>query len=191
MKTSIATNTDIQGVLDLQKVNLYKNLTEEQRKSGFVTTPFTKEQLQELVASNGLFALKVQGKIKGYTMAASWDYFAQWAIFPFMLGRLKGNKYNGIEISASNSYQYGPVCIANDLRGSNAFPLVFEEMRLEMTKRYPIGITFINQVNQRSYQAHIKRLNMNMVDKFKFSGRNYYGLAFDSRNTVLTAFKKK
>lgn len=185
MKTSIATFQDIQGVVNLQEKNLFVNLTEKQRQVGFVTTPFTLKQLQDLIESKGLFVLKQDKIVIGYTMAASWDYFSQWAIFPFMISRLIGSTYNKVEITAANSYQYGPVCIASKFRGSNAFPLIFEEMRLEMVKRYPIGITFINQINERSYQAHVKKLNMDTIDKFKFSDRKYYGLAFDTTKTVL------
>ena len=185
MLTRLGTQDDIQGILDLQELNLFQNLSETERKAGFVTTPFTIPQLQELLALRGLFVGSLDGKILGYTMAASWDYFSQWAIFPVMIERLFGTVYNGTGITDQNSFQYGPVCIAKSLRGSDAFPRLFEEMRLELAPRYPLGITFINQVNARSIKAHKRKLGMVVVDEFEFSGQRYYGLAFDTVRSVL------
>ena len=125
------------------------------------------------------------GKIQGYTMAASWRYFSQWPIFPSMISRLSGTAFNGITISDQNSFEYGPICIDASLRGTDAFPRLFETMRVELSSQYPMGITFINRVNERSYKAHTSKLGMNLVDEFEFSGREYYGLAFDTSRSVL------
>ena len=120
-----------------------------------------------------------------YTMATNWQYFTEWAISPFRLNRITGTQHFGYMLTENNSIQYGPICMATELRGSMVFPLLFEIMRIEMAKRHPIGLTFINQINKRSYQAHLKRLNMIVVDKFEFNNQNYYGLAFDTNKSVL------
>jgi len=186
MITRLAAINDISGILSLQEINLFENLSEEQRENGFVTTPFTIVQLNELVENRGLFVAEDDGMIKGYTMADDWKYFSQWAIFPFMIDRLSGILFNTIKILETNSFQYGPICVDASLRGTNAFVLLFEQMRIELASRYPVGITFINRVNERSYQAHTKKLNMVVIDEFEFSGRQYYGLAFDTKRSVLS-----
>ncbi len=117
-------------------------------------------------------------------MAASWDYFSQWPIFPYMISRLSGVNFNNINISDKNTFQYGPICIDSTLRGTDTFPCLFEEMRIKLSSSYPAGITFINKVNERSYKAHISKLGMIVVDEFEFSGREYYGLAFDTAKSV-------
>ncbi|CAN1213364.1 hypothetical protein TUMEXPCC7403_24375 [Tumidithrix helvetica PCC 7403] len=38
--TRIAVTSDIDGILDLQSVHLYTNLSDAKRLEGFVTTPF-------------------------------------------------------------------------------------------------------------------------------------------------------
>ena len=101
-----------------------------------------------------------------------------------MLARLAGSSFADSVISYTNSYQYGPVCIDSELRGTDLFLRLFEEMRVEFSTRYPVGITFINQVNQRSYEAHTRKIGMAVVDTFEFSGRRYYSLAFDSARSV-------
>ena len=185
MITRLAEQNDIQGILALQEINLFNNLPEEERKNGFVTTPFTILQLEELLKKDGLFVVEKDGKIMGYTMAAGWDYFSQWPIFPYMISRLSGFVFNNTTISEKNTFEYGPVCIDSSLRGTDAFPRLFEEMRIKLSSTYPVGITFINKVNDRSYKAHTRKAGMTVVDEFEFSGKNYYSLAFDTALSVI------
>jgi hypothetical protein len=58
-------------------------------------------------------------------------------------------------------------------------------MRLGIHKRFPIGITFINQVNEVSYKAHTKKLGLQVIDTFTFNEKNYYTLAFDTEKSVI------
>jgi hypothetical protein len=181
----LATHADLPGILRLQDANLRDNLTEEQQAQGFVTTPFTTAQLEQLIALTGLYVADQGGQIQGYTMSAGWDYFAQWPIFPFMIERLQRRQLFGTAITASNSFQYGPVCVAASLRGTGTFPRLFEAMRLDLAARFPVGITFINRTNRLSYGAHTKTLGMTVVEQFEFMDREYWALAFDTSRSVL------
>jgi hypothetical protein len=58
-------------------------------------------------------------------------------------------------------------------------------MRIEFYKKYPFAITFINKVNTLSTKAHIKKLDWEIIDEFKFNNNTYIGLAFDMKNSVL------
>ncbi len=55
--------------------------------------------------------------------------------------------FNGQKITTENSFQYGPVCLDEKYRGSGLLNLIFEEMRIEFYKKYPISLTFINKIN--------------------------------------------
>lgn len=76
-----ALESDIDGILNLQAQNLYSNLSTAERSYGFVTTPFTPDQVQALLAQSGVFVAADEGAIFGYAFAGSWDYFSQWPIF--------------------------------------------------------------------------------------------------------------
>jgi hypothetical protein len=43
-----------------------------------------------------------------------------------------------------------------------------------MSERYPILVTFVNKDNERSYQAHKRKLGLEVIQEFKFDGNNYY-----------------
>ena len=183
MITRIGNRNDINGIIDLQKSNLYDNLSPDERKQGFVTTPFSECHLHELMAERGVFVAEEQGKIVGYAMAGTWQFFSRWPIFPFMVSRL-GSVPGGL-IIPDKSFQYGPVCIDSRLRGSGLFPVLFEEMRRELRARFPVAVTFINRVNERSYNAHTRKLGMTVIDTFEFSGKNYYMLSFDTSRPAI------
>jgi hypothetical protein len=183
--TRLGQNRDINGILMLQKANLHDNLSVDERKRGFVTTPFLEEQLKELLAQRGIFVAEERGEIAGYAMAGSWDFFAKWPIFPHMVSRLGSLVFLDKPLLPRQSFQYGPICIDSSRRGTGLFPELFEEMRLEFSSRYPVGVTFINRINVHSYMAHTRKLGLTVIDEFEFSGRNYYGLAFDTSRSVI------
>ena len=177
MGARLATESDINGILKLQALNLYANLPKSELSQGFVTTPITDSQVKDAIALRGVFVLENDAAIAGYVFAANWDYFSQWEIFPYMVSRFPQLQFKGQIVTTDNSFQYGPVCIAKALRGSDALPQLFETMRCNMASRFPFGITFINKLNQRSHFAH-KKLNFQIVDEFEFNHNSYYTLAF-------------
>lgn len=183
--TRLANKNDTGGILALQSRNLFANLSEEERQNGFVTTAFTDAQIDALIDRQGVFVADLEEAIVGYALAGSWAFFAQWPIFPFMVERLPTLDFNGRVITKENTFQYGPVCVDAASRGQGVFPQLFEAMRLGMCQRYPIGVTFINRLNQHSYHAHTKKLGMQVIDEFEFAERPYYGLAFDMQVSVL------
>lgn len=181
-----AFESDIDGILDLQAQNLYSNLSTAERSYGFVTTPFTPDQVQTLLEQNGVFVAADKGAIVGYVFAGSWDYFSQWSIFPFMVSRFPQLVFRGVAISTENTFQYGPVCVDRALRGSGLLLQLFETMRFSFSDRFPIGVTFINQQNPRSLAAHTRKLDLEVIDTFEFGGNAYYGLAFSTQDRGIT-----
>jgi hypothetical protein len=173
-----ATASDFEGILDLQSQNLLANLASTALDDGFVMTPFTIDLLQQLLMQDGVFVAEFESKIVGYLLAGDWDFFSQWEIFQAMMSRLPALKFQGENITIDRSFQYGPICIDRAWRGSNLFPDLFAKMRINFALKFPIGITFINKLNQRSFAAHTRKLNLEIIDEFEFNGNSFYTLAF-------------
>ena len=173
-----ATANDIPGFLVLQEKNLVTKLNDAQKKNGFVTTPFTADQLDGLVARRGLVVAECDRAILGYAVAAGWDYFEGRPMFDRMIERFSRIEYRGTRIAPENSFQYGPVCVDESVRGTDCFPRLFAKMKETMAGRYPVGTTFINKINLRSYSAHVDKARIDVIDEFDFNGNRYWGLAF-------------
>jgi GNAT superfamily N-acetyltransferase len=176
------TTADIAGVLALQSRYLYTNLTEAERLQGFVTTPFTTEQIERVIAEEqGLYVADWAGTIVGYAYGASWDYWSAWEMFRYMISRLPVYQFQGQALTVANTYQYGPICVDAQLRGHGVAEGLFAAVRAGFGGRYPIGLTFINKVNELSLAFHTRKLGLEIVDDFSFNGKHYFALGFVNR----------
>jgi hypothetical protein len=182
-----ATLNDIEGVLDLQKLYLVSNLSEEEKKAGFVTTPFSVDQLTFVINNGGLFLAKDNSKTIAYIFAESWDFFSQYPIFEYMIRLFSTLSFLDFEINTTNSFQYGPICIDKEYRGKGLINSLFEFMRIHIEKRYPLAVTFINKTNAPSLKAHTEKLKWTVIGDFEFNNNNYFILAYEMNKTALTA----
>lgn len=181
MKLKVAEISDIDKVLELHYKYQVDSIAEEDKKDGFVTTPFTKEQLTALVdKEQGLFIAVKDDIVLAYVMAASWQFWSIWPMFTHMIKDLHNLKYLGQTLSTDNSYQYGPVCVDKSIRGSGTFEKIFDFSREHMSKKYPIMVTFINKTNPRSYEAHTRKLGLKVIQEFDFNSNSYYELVYDT-----------
>lgn len=180
----VAKSTDIDGIVVLQELYLVSNLSQEEKESGFVTTRFTREQLTEIIRQEGLFTAKDENKIIAYIFGGSWNFFNQWPIFNHMTSLFPNLSFLDFDITTTNSFQYGPICIAKKYRGKGLINLFFEFMRIHMVKKYPLSLTFINKTNIPSTKAHIEKLKWCIIDEFQFNNNNYFILAYDMSQPV-------
>lgn len=180
-----ATIGDIPKIEELQKIYHISTISEEDKPDGFVTTLFTHEQFRDLIESEQGVALACdEDRVVGYAMAASWEYWSKWPLFQYMISDLPNNEYLGEKLDIINSYQYGPICIHKEYRGTEVLPNLFDFSREQMSKRYPILITFINHINPRSYKAHVEKLGLNVIKDFQFNNNNYYELGYDTSKKI-------
>lgn len=176
-----ATLKDISAVESLQKRYHISTISEEDKPDGFVTTLFSEKLFKELIEQENGLAVACDGeKVVAYAMAASWKYWSRWPLFQKMIDDLPSTKYIGKTLSMDNSYQYGPVCIDKAYRGTEVLPNIFEFSRIQMKDRFPILITFINQINHRSFYAHTKKLGLEVIKPFDFNNNHYYELGYDT-----------
>lgn len=190
LKLQVAKLEDIQGILILQELYLVSNLSEEEKKSGFVTTPFSVEQLTQVINNEGLFIAKDNSKIIAYIFAESWDFFRQWPIFEHMISVFPKLSFLDFEINSITSFQYGPICIDKKYRGEGLINSLFEFMRINVVKKYPLSLTFINKTNIPSYKAHTKKLKWTVIADFEFNNNDYFILAYDMNVTCIEENKK-
>jgi hypothetical protein len=185
MNYRLANVNDIEKILQLHFRYQVDSIKEADKQDGFVTTPFTKKQLQELIEDEqGLFIAVSDDKVFAYVMAASWQFWSRWPMFAYMIENLGTLEYLGEHLSVDNSYQYGPVCIDKSLRGSGILENIFEFSRVEMSKRYPILVTFINKINPRSYEAHTRKLGLEVIKEFTYNNNHYYELVYDTSKSL-------
>lgn len=179
IQLEIAKREDIDGILALQELYHVSNLSEEEKASGFVTTLFSTAQLVEIIEQEGLFLAKDNATIIAYIFSGGWDFFKQWPIFNYMTTLFPDLAFSDFDITTTNSFQYGPICIHKDYRGKGLITPLFEFMRKHVVKRYPLALTFINKTNIPSAKAHTEKLKWTIIADFQFNDNNYFILAYD------------
>lgn len=179
-----AKETDFAGILQLQNANLISNLPESERGDGFVTTQFTQEMLAALNQQTGVFLACTAERVVGYAMTGTLDFFHRFPLILYMNSRLQNTIFDGKLIDTASALQYGPVCIEKNFRGQGVLVSLFEQICTQLSSKFEVGVTFISTVNSRSYQAHVRKLGMTVVDEFDFTGKNYYTLAFSIKSAT-------
>jgi len=177
MEYKVAELSDIEATLKLHAKYQIDTIDEADKKDGFVTTSFSKEELTELIEQEqGLFVAKEGDEVLAYVMSASWAFWSKWAMFQYMIADLPNLEYKGEKLTTENSYQYGPICIDKSVRGTEVLDKIFNFALEHMAERYPILITFVNQVNPRSFQAHHRKLGLDIIQEFEFNRNRYWEL---------------
>lgn len=94
MEFRLAKIEEIDEVLKLHSKYQIDTIKEEDKKDGFVTTSFTKEQMKSLILEEeGLFIAIQNEKIVAYAMSASWKFWSNWPMFAFMIEDLPNLSY--------------------------------------------------------------------------------------------------
>lgn len=177
-----ATIKDIPDIFKLQQKYHVNTISPEDKPDGFVTTLFSEEQFKELIEKEDGITLAVDGeRIVGYAMAASWEYWSAWPLFQHMIGDLPKTEYKGETMSVENSYQYGPIAVEKAYRGKGVFEALFDYSLASMAERYPYMLTFINQINPRSYAAHTRKAGCDVIKTFDFNNNHYWELGKPTR----------
>ena len=180
LEYKVAELSDIEATLKLHAKYQVDTIDPNDKKDGFVTTPFSKEELTDLIEKeSGLFIAKDGDEVVAYVMSASWEFWSKWAMFAFMVQNLKGKSFKGVPITNENSYQYGPIAIDKRYRNSEVLFNIFNFAREHMAKKYPILITFVNKINPRSFKAHSK-LGLEVLSKFEYNNNQYYEMVYDT-----------
>lgn len=177
--------SDIPQIMELQKKYHIASISDLDKPDGFVTTLFTRSQFDDLITKENGIALAVEGgQVIAYVMAASWSFWSTWPLFTYMISDLPNMEYMGHTLTVENSYQYGPICIDKAFRGTEVLKKLFDFSRSQFQIRYPILITFINKINTRSYEAHTRKLGLDVIKSFIFNENNYYALGYDTAKEV-------
>jgi len=186
MTLEIAQEKHINSILKLHYKYQLDSINEDDKKDGFVTTAFSKEELSDIInQEQGIFIAIKDDEVLAYIMSASWQYWSKWPMFAFMVSDLHNLTYLNKTLTIDNSYQYGPVCIDKSVRGSGLLEKLFDFALESMSKRYEILVTFVNVINERSYAAHKRKLGLDTIQEFEFNNNRYYEMVYDTSKRVL------
>ena len=165
-------------ILRLQSANYIANLSEEERKTGFLSAEFTPEQTAQIAEDLGTIVAVIDDQIGGFVCAFRNEFETGSPVIAKMLASYDRMTFEGRPLSSFKSYIYGPVCIAREFRGRRLLRGLFEAQKKNLADHFEIGVAFISRSNPHSLQAHVDGLGMTEVGDFECGNNVYVVLAF-------------
>lgn len=158
--------TDLQGILELQRQNLKKNLTDQEiTTQGFLTVNHTLDQLQKLNTNVKHIVAKDDNKIIGYLLAMTQKSKFDIPVLIPMFKIFNETYFNGKVITNYNYIVIGQACIDKSYRGQGVFDKCYNAYREYYKDKYDFAITEIAKTNLRSLNAH-KRAGFNEIKTY-------------------------
>ncbi len=194
MEIRLAGLEDMEGVKALLRKYHRDTISDEDRPDGFVTTAITDEQLAELIEKEHgvtIIAEPAEGgpdEVLGFCFAAPWEFWSAWPLFRHMIDIIPDYEFEGRRLTVSDSYQYGPMCVDRSIRGTGAFQQLFFVSLDQFRDRFRVMLTFVNQINGRSENAHINKAHMETIGTFDFGDNHYFlmGIRTDASDRYRT-----
>ena len=167
------TDAELQGILDLQLVNLLSEISEEEKtEQGFVTVRHSMEQLKLMHSLEPHVIAKDGEKVIGYILAMTKESKELVPVLVPMFEQFDVLNFGEKLLSAYDYMVIGQICVDKKYRSQGIFDKMYELYRSTFSERYDFAITEIAQSNFRSLKAH-QRVGFNVIHEFDDSTQNW------------------
>ena len=162
---------DLDEILELQRINLPGQLTDEDRKQeGFVTIAHSLELLERMNAVCPHIVARDEGRVVGYALCMHPDFSGEIPILLSMFEMINS-------ILADRSYMVmGQVCVDKGYRGKGVFRGLYTAMKEALGDEYELIVTEVDGRNTRSLDAHLA-IGFRVIKKYQSDGRDWYLIA--------------
>ncbi len=169
---------DYPNIISLQKANQIGNLTEAERKNGFLSAEIPEERIDAFAADAGIVVAYEQAEFAGFfciSRLASWRGNA--IIDALVESFEKSDEYAAKNISETMCL-FGPMCLSQVARGKGILEKMIELAIASAKTQFGNAISFIAVDNERSVNA-VAKLGYRPARRFTSGGREYHALIVD------------
>jgi L-amino acid N-acyltransferase YncA len=160
---SLATLDDIPGILTIQEPNLIE-------RGGGLSMRQTADWFRNAVIEKSIVVARHDDKVVGYVLGTSLAAKAHVTIIQTMLR---------VFPAQPDCYFYGPVCVAETVRGKGLAAALFEVLKTHMDGRP--AMTFVRADNAPSLRAH-RKMGMRELGTFVSEGVPHIALTYSAES---------
>ncbi len=161
--TNSSTTKELEGILELQKQNLKKDLTPEQiKEQGFVTVSHSLDDLAIMHQYEPNIIAKDGDLIAAYVLGMTEQSKNDIPRLTEMYESFDHIQYQDKPVSAYSYIVVGQVCVSQAYRGKGLFDQCYQAYKDYFKPKYDFAITEIASVNLRSMNAH-KRIGFEVI----------------------------
>lgn len=166
--TKALTSEDLNQILELQKMNLPKGLSDEEKlKEGFVTAYHTFEILKEMNDACAHTLAKLDDKVIGYALSMTKGFGNKIEVLKPMFDEISK------VVTKDDFIVMGQICIDKNFRGKGVFRGLYNYMRTSVCQGvFNRIITEIDTNNIRSINAH-KAIGFEDLFDYKSGDNNW------------------
>ena len=158
----VAGDGELEQILDLQRRNLARNLSErELAESGFVTVEHTLEVLRRMHALVPSIIAMDGTELAGYALVMPVECRSFIPVLEPMFQRL-----DGLGLFQRRFYVMGQICVAPPYRGRGVFDLLYGAHRQHLRSRFDSVVTEVSTRNPRSLRAH-SRVGFEELERYR------------------------
>jgi len=164
--TQAKSDTDLQGILALQRKNLAVNLSpEEVADQGFVTVVHHLDILRRMNDAGAHTIAKDGNLVVGYALTMLPSFRTEIPVLMSMFDRLDDMQWNGKSLQDTAYFVMGQVCVAKEYRGQGVFDGLYHGLKNFNANRFELVVTEISRRNTRSLRAH-ERFGFDIMQEF-------------------------
>jgi ribosomal protein S18 acetylase RimI-like enzyme len=148
----VGDEAELQQILELQRRNLPRNLTErDMAENGFVTVEHTPDVLRRMHALVPSIVAKDGDELAGYALVMPVECRSFVPILEPMFHRLEA-----LGMFQRRFYAMGQICVAAAYRGRGVFDQLYRAHRDHLRGRFDAVVTEVSVRNTRSLRAHLR-----------------------------------
>jgi hypothetical protein len=146
---------DVPIILSLLRINLAKNLSEEEKKGGFLYYEPMQEEMEKIINDTGVYLSMRGSELKGYFITMSKELALSIPFESELVTQADQMVYEDTLVKDYNYAVLAQICIAKAFRGGmtfNRLHLMTQSMLKE--QGYEIGVGEIADTNSNSLAVH-------------------------------------
>ena len=173
---------DYPAILQLQTQNTPANLSDSQKRQGFIVSSMNEAQLAHINQGIGILVAVEDQALAGFVCLMTTDAQPRPPVVDAMLEKLAGESFNGKPLSEQRVFMYGPVCLDSAWRGKGVLKQLFAAVKAHTREKFDVGTLFIDDSNPHSLAAHQQGLKMTVLAPFHCGPHGYQLLVFATRD---------
>jgi hypothetical protein len=177
----LARPADYPAILQLQAQNVPENLSDAQKRQGFIVSRMDEAQLAHINQRLGILVATAAERLAGFVCLMSTDARPRPPVVDAMLATLAGLSFNGAPLSEQRVFMYGPVCLDRAWRGKGVLKQLYAAVRAHTCGEFDAGALFIDDDNPHSLAAHVQGLGMTALAPFRSGQKDYQLVVFATR----------
>jgi hypothetical protein len=174
----LAQEHDYPQIDELQVRNLIDNLSESERKDGFLSSLMSNTQMDAIVKDPGIAVAYRGVDLAGFFCAS---HLQQWdgnPIIKTLRAALSMPSFLGERLHPDTTCLFGPMCVRPCERGTGVLLQLYRFALRSVGDRFANAIAFIAVGNPRSLAA-VSKFGWTPATRFLCNGREYHALYHD------------